>query len=99
MVGMKKRVKAMGGGAMKKRMKKGGLSGGQTKLDKNSDGKISGADFAMMKKGGSVKKRVKKKKKVTKKRVKAMGGGSMKKRMNMGGSAMKKRMKRGGAAK
>ena len=89
----------MGGGAMKKRMKKGGLSGGQTKLDKNSDGKISGADFAMMKKGGSVKKRVKKKKKVTKKRVKAMGGGSMKKRMNMGGSAMKKRMKRGGAAK
>ena len=79
---------------MKKRMNKGGLSGGQTKLDKNKDGKISGADFAMMKKGGSVKKRVKKKKRVGK-----MGGGSMKKRMNMGGSAMKKRMKRGGVAK
>jgi len=46
------------------------------------------------KKGGSVKKRVKKKKRVGK-----MGGGSMKKRMNMGGSAMKKRMKRGGVAK
>jgi len=89
MVGMKKRVKAMGGGAMKKRMKKGGLTGGQTKLDKNKDGKIDGKDFAMLKK----------KKKATKKRVKAMGGGAMKKRMNMGGSAMKKRMKRGGAAK
>ena len=45
------------------------------------------------KKGGSVKKRVKKKKRVGK-----MGGGSMKKRMNMGGM-MKKRMKRGGVAK
>ena len=42
----------MGGGAMKKRMKKGGLTGGQTKLDKNKDGKISGADFRMMKRGG-----------------------------------------------
>ena len=53
---------------MKKRLK-----GGQKKLDKNKDGKISKADFAMMKK----KK---------KKRVKAMGGGSMmKKRMKRGG--------------
>ena len=53
---------------MKKRLK-----GGQKKLDKNKDGKISGADFAMLKK----KK---------KKRVKAMGGGSMmKKRMKRGG--------------
>ena len=59
---------------MKKRMKKGGaaLKGGQSKLDKNKDGKIDAKDFAMMKK----KK---------KKRVKAMGGGSMKKRMKRGG--------------
>ena len=63
---------------MKKRMKKGGsaLKGGQSKLDKNKDGKIDGKDFAMMKK---------KKKKGMKKRVKAMGGGSMKKRMKRGG--------------
>ena len=66
----------MGGGAMKKRMKKGGsaLKGGQSKLDKNKDGKIDAKDFAMMKK----KK---------KKRVKAMGGGAMKKRMKRGGVA------------
>lgn len=67
MVGMKKRVKRMGGGAMKKRMKKGGLTGGQIKLDKNKDGKISGADFKAMKRdpkrgGGMMKKRAKKKK-------------------------------------
>ena len=30
----------------------GKLVGGQKKLDKNKDGKISGADFAMMAKGG-----------------------------------------------
>ena len=74
-------------------MKKGGsaLKGGQSKLDKNGDGKITGADFAMLKK--------KKKKKSTKKRVKAMGGGAMKKRVKaMGGGAMKKRMKSGGKA-
>ncbi|GEM_PF-2625866 len=61
---------------MKKRMKKGGsaLKGGQSKLDKNKDGKITGADFAMMKK-----------KKKKKKRTKAMGGGMMKKRMKRGG--------------
>tara|TARA_B100000941_G_scaffold116923_1_gene82034 strand:- start:360 stop:521 length:162 start_codon:yes stop_codon:yes gene_type:complete len=47
------------------------LKGGQKKLDKNKDGKISGADFAMMKK--------------KKKRTKAMGGGIMKKRMKRGG--------------
>ena len=47
------------------------LKGGQKKLDKNKDGKISGADFAMMKK--------------KKKRTKAMGGGVMKKRMKRGG--------------
>ena len=34
----------------------GGLVGGQTKLDKNKDGKISGVDFKMMNKGGYVKK-------------------------------------------
>ena len=60
------------------------LKGGQKKLDKNKDGKISGADFKMMKK----------------KRVGKRGGGSMKKRMKkMGGGMMKKRMKRGGRAK
>jgi len=32
------------------------LVGGQKKLDKNKDGKISGADFRMMEKGGKVKK-------------------------------------------
>ena len=68
---------------MKKRMNKGGLTGGQKKLDKNKDGTISGEDFKLMKaKGGSVKKRVKKKK-----RAKAMGGGMMKKRMKRGGKA------------
>jgi hypothetical protein len=34
--------------------KDGGLIGGQTKLDKNNDGKISGADFKMMNHGGEV---------------------------------------------
>jgi hypothetical protein len=32
----------------------GGLHGDQKKLDKNKDGKISGADFKMMKGGGEV---------------------------------------------
>ena len=61
---------------MKKRLKRGGsaLKGGQSKLDKNKDGKIDAKDFAMMKK----KK---------KKRTKAMGGGMMKKRMKRGGVA------------
>ena len=35
-------------------MKKGGLVGGQKKLDKNNDGKISGEDFKMMMGGGKV---------------------------------------------
>jgi len=30
------------------------LTGGQKKLDKNKDGRISGADFKMMAKGGAV---------------------------------------------
>jgi len=34
-----------------KKMKRGGLTGGQKKLDKNKDGKITGEDFKMMKKG------------------------------------------------
>ena len=34
-----------------KNMKRGGLSGGQKKLDKNKDGKITGEDFKMMKQG------------------------------------------------
>tara|TARA_R110002072_G_scaffold118799_1_gene251357 strand:+ start:250 stop:414 length:165 start_codon:yes stop_codon:yes gene_type:complete len=37
---------AMGGGMMRKKY----LTGGQVKLDKNKDGKISGEDFKMMKK-------------------------------------------------
>ena len=43
-------TKKMGGGMMKK-YNKGGqmLKGGQKKLDKNKDGKISGEDFKMMK--------------------------------------------------
>ena len=32
--------------------KDGGLIGGQTKLDKNKDGILSGVDFKMMNKGG-----------------------------------------------
>ena len=48
-----------------------------------------------MKRGGAVKKKVKKKKRAGK-----MGGGMMKKRVGkMGGGMMKKRMKRGGRAK
>ena len=34
-----------------KNMKRGGLSGGRKKLDKNKDGKITGEDFKMMRKG------------------------------------------------
>ena len=72
----------MGGGAMKKRMKKGGLTVNQEKLDKNKDGKISGADFKAMQKTKRVPKR---------------GGGMMKKRVKKkGGGMMKKRMKSGG---
>ena len=42
-------------------MEAGGLVGGQVKLDKNKDGKISGEDFRMMEEGGEAK--VKKRKK------------------------------------
>ena len=52
--------------------------------------------MGFMKRGGAVKKKIKKKKK----RVGKMGGGMMKKRvMKRGGGMMKKRMKRGGRAK
>jgi len=46
------------GGMMQKKNKKtmGYLKGGQVKLDKNKDGKISGADFKMMNRGGMSKK-------------------------------------------
>ena len=37
-----------------KKYKKGGLIGNQHKLDKNKDGKITGADFKMMEKGGKM---------------------------------------------
>jgi hypothetical protein len=43
-------------GKKRKMYKDGKLVGGQVKLDKNKDGKISGKDFKMMKKGGKVKK-------------------------------------------
>jgi hypothetical protein len=33
-----------------KQFKSGGLVGGQKKLDKNKDGKITGADFKMLRK-------------------------------------------------
>ena len=56
--------------------------------------------MGFMKRGGAVKKKIKKKKRAGK-----MGGGMMKKRMSrggrtnkMGGGMMKKRMKRGGKA-
>ena len=48
--------KMMAGGKTKKMMSAGKLVGGQKKLDKNNDGKISGDDFAKMKAGGMTKK-------------------------------------------
>ena len=52
--GMASKENPMGTMTEKKRydmgMKTGGLVGGQKKLDKNKDGKISGKDFAMMRK-------------------------------------------------
>ena len=43
-------------GGMMSKKKSGYMSGGQSKLDKNKDGKISGADFKLMNKGGMSKK-------------------------------------------
>ena len=59
---LRKQLGMKRGGKVKK-MKDGGLVGGQVNLDKNKDGKISGADFKMMENGGAVrKKKVKSKK-------------------------------------
>ena len=41
---------------MRSYYKNGNLVGGQVKLDKNKDDKISGEDFKKLKKGGKVKK-------------------------------------------
>ena len=41
---------------MTTKLKNSKLVGGQVKLDKNKDGKISGEDFKKLKKGGKVKK-------------------------------------------
>ena len=60
----------MYGGKVKK-MKEGGLTGKQYKLDKNKDGKISGEDFAMLRNKKKKKKTVAKKTKTP--RTKAMG--------------------------
>ena len=53
---MKKPPGMMKGGMAKKGFADGGLTGKQTKLDKNKDGKISGEDFKKMKGGGMAKK-------------------------------------------
>ena len=48
---IKKREPKMGGGMMGRQMYKSGkLVGGQKKLDKDGDGKISGNDFSIIKK-------------------------------------------------
>lgn len=53
--------------------KKGGLVGGQKKLDKNNDGQITGEDFKMMKHGGKADE-YKKGGKVKKKKGGGMAG-------------------------
>ena len=55
-VRMKKKVQKKKYGGSVKKYADGGLVGGQHKLDKNKDGKISGEDFRMMEYGGAVKK-------------------------------------------
>ena len=59
---LRKQLGMKRGGKVQK-MEAGGLVGGQVKLDKNKDGKISGADFKMMKNGGAVRKKKGKSKK------------------------------------
>ena len=59
---LRKQLGMKRGGKVKK-MEDGGLVGGQVKLDKNKDGKISGADFKMMEDGGAVTKKKGKSKK------------------------------------
>jgi len=68
--------------------KDGGLVGNQSKLDKNNDGQISGADFKMMKNGGKVKAK-----------GMAMGGKVKAKGMAMGGKVKAKGMAMGGKIK
>lgn len=69
--------KMMAGGKMVKKMEAGGkLVGGQAKLDKNNDGKISGEDFKMMYGGGMTKKKM-------------MAGGGVKKKMMAKGKMVK----------
>ena len=63
------------------------LKGGQKKLDKNKDGKLSGADFKMMKGGG----------KVTPKNMK--NGGKVKKGLYANINAKKKRIAAGSGEK
>jgi len=59
------------------KMEAGGaaLVGGQVKLDKNKDGKISGADFRMMEEGGEAKVKKRKKSKKSKGNM-CRGGGA-----------------------
>ena len=56
MAGGKTKKGYAAGKMVKKMMSKGKLVGGQAKLDKNNDGKISGEDFKMMAGGGMTKK-------------------------------------------
>jgi hypothetical protein len=71
---IKKKSYAAGKMVKKKMMSKGKLVGGQAKLDKNSDGKISGEDFKLMYGGGMTKKKM-------------MAGGGVKKKMMAKGGA------------
>ena len=57
----------------------GKLVGGQKKLDKNKDGKISGEDFAMMAKGGRAKRGLYANIAAKKRRIKAGSGEKMRK--------------------
>ena len=75
---MVKKGYAAGKMVSKKMMSSGKLVGGQTKLDKNKDGKITGEDFAKLRagnaKGGAIKK---------------MAGGKMVKKMMAKGKMVK----------
>jgi hypothetical protein len=80
--------KMMAGGKMvKKMMSSGKLVGGQTKIDKNKDGKITGDDFALLRKGNRMAggKMVKK----------MMSGGGKTKGMANGGKKKSKPKVRG----
>jgi len=79
--------------------KDGGLVGNQSKLDKNNDGQISGADFKMMKNGGRVKVKGMAKGGRVKAKGMAMGGKVKAKGMAMGGKVKAKGMAMGGKIK